>query len=162
MSTLSFNTPLTDAFLVDLRTLLQPADLLMGPEDLERFCHDETEDLRFPPQVVVQPRTTEQVAAVVKICAAHHVPITPMGARTGLSGGALAVYGGVGLSMAKMDAIIAIDEKNLQVTVEPGVINKFCKKPWPQKGCTTRRIPAAAAVVPSAVIWPRMPVGQEL
>jgi glycolate oxidase len=134
MSTLSFNTPLTDAFLVDLRTLLQPADLLMGPEDLERFCHDETEDLRFPPQVVVQPRTTEQVAAVVKICAAHHVPITPMGARTGLSGGALAVYGGVGLSMAKMDAIIAIDEKNLQVTVEPGVITQVLQEAVAAKG----------------------------
>jgi glycolate oxidase len=70
----------------------------------------------------------------VKICAAHHVPITPMGARTGLSGGALAVYGGVGLSMAKMDAIIAIDEKNLQVTVEPGVITQVLQEAVAAKG----------------------------
>jgi glycolate oxidase len=101
---------------------------------LERFGHDETEDLRFPPQVVVQPRTTEQVAAVVKVCAQHNVPITPMGARTGLSGGALAVCGGVGLSMAKMDAITAIDEKNLQVTVEPGVITQVLQEAVIAKG----------------------------
>jgi glycolate oxidase len=107
MSTLSFNTPLTDAFLVDLRTLLQPADLLMGPEDLERFGHDETEDLRFPPQVVVQPRTTEQVAAVVKsLRSSTMCPLRPWARARALAAARWPYAAAWVLSMAKMDAII--------------------------------------------------------
>ncbi|MCB0772422.1 MAG: FAD-binding protein, partial [Flavobacteriales bacterium] len=79
-------------------------------------------------------RTTEEVAAVVKLCAGHHVPITPMGARTGLSGGALAVNGGLGLSLVRMNAIVAIDEQNLQVTVEPGVITQVLQEAVAEKG----------------------------
>ena len=98
------------------------------------YGHDETEDLSHPPEVVVRPRTAAQVAAVVRLCAAHAVPITPIGARTGLSGGALSVHGGVGLSLDRMNAIVDIDERNLQVTVEPGVITQVLQDAVAAKG----------------------------
>lgn len=101
---------------------------------MERYGRDETEDLHFPPQVVVRPRTTAEVAAVVACCARHRVPVTPIGARTGLSGGALSVHGGVGLSMERMNAIVDIDERNLQVTVEPGVITQVLQEAVAAKG----------------------------
>lgn len=101
---------------------------------MERYGRDETEDLHFPPQVVVRPRTTAEVAAVVACCARHRVPVTPIGARTGLSGGALSVHGGVGLSMERMNGIVDIDERNLQVTVEPGVITQVLQEAVAAKG----------------------------
>lgn len=126
--------PLSPAFLQALARLL-PADACSTEgEILQRYGHDETEDLSFPPQVVVRPRSTEQVAQVVKLCAEHTVPITPIGGRTGLSGGALSVRGGVGLALDRMNAILDIDERNLQVTVEPGVITQVLQEAVAAKG----------------------------
>lgn len=93
-------------------------------EKRAHYGHDETEDLSYPPEAVVRPRTAEEVAEVLRVCNEHHVPVTPIGGRTGLSGGALSVHGGVGLALDRMDSILSIDERNLQVTVEPGVINQ--------------------------------------
>jgi glycolate oxidase len=98
------------------------------------YGHDETEDLNHPPEVVVRPRTTEEVARVVALCARHHLPITPIGGRTGLSGGALSVHGGVGLALDRMNTILAIDERNHQVTVEPGVITQVLQETVAEKG----------------------------
>lgn len=98
------------------------------------YGHDETEDLSHPPDVVVRPRTTEEVAAVLRICHALEVPVTPIGGRTGLSGGALSVHGGVGLALDRMDRIVEIDEGNLQVTVEPGVITQVLQEAVAAKG----------------------------
>ncbi|MCL4283063.1 MAG: FAD-binding protein [Flavobacteriales bacterium] len=128
------NRDLPEDFRHRLEAILPGQQVLAGQEDMDRYGHDETEDLRFPPQLVALPRTTEEVAAVVKLCAGHHVPITPMGARTGLSGGALAVNGGLGLSLVRMNAIVAIDEQNLQVTVEPGVITQVLQEAVAEKG----------------------------
>lgn len=115
---------LPEAFLRDLHSVLPANALLFEEEDRQRYGHDETEDLRFPPDVVVRARTTAEVAATISLCAQHRVPVTPIGGRTGLSGGALCVRGGVGLALDRMDRIISIDERNLQVTVEPGVITQ--------------------------------------
>ncbi len=118
------NIPLPTGFLPALLAALPADAILMEQEDRERYGHDETEDLRFPPDVVVRARNTDEVAATVKLCALHGVPVTPIGGRTGLSGGALSVRGGVGLALDRMDRILDIDERNLQVTVEPGVITQ--------------------------------------
>ncbi|HNU55884.1 MAG TPA: FAD-linked oxidase C-terminal domain-containing protein [Flavobacteriales bacterium] len=107
-----------------LRAALTEGDLLDSHEDLERYGRDETEDLLHAPDVVVRPRSTDEVARVVRVCAEHHLPITPIGGRTGLSGGALSVHGGVGLALDRMDRIEHIDEHNLQVMVQPGVITQ--------------------------------------
>lgn len=110
--------------LAELRGVL-PADAIsVDGEQRERYGRDETEDLLFPPDIVVRPRTTEEVSAIVRICARHRFPVTPIGGRTGLSGGALCVNGGVALALDRMDRIVDIDERNLQVTVEPGVITQ--------------------------------------
>jgi glycolate oxidase len=125
---------LPTAFLPALRAVLPVDALLFAEEDRSHYGHDETEDLRFPPDVVVRARSTAEVAAVMKLCAEHDVPVTPIGGRTGLSGGALSVHGGVGLALDRMDRIISIDEKNLQVTVEPGVITQALMDAVAEKG----------------------------
>ncbi|HRH68615.1 MAG TPA: FAD-linked oxidase C-terminal domain-containing protein [Flavobacteriales bacterium] len=117
-----------------LRACLEGGELLTGPDDLADYGHDETEDLVHPPEVVVRPRTTAEVARIVKVCARHCIPITPIGGRTGLSGGALCVHGGVGLALDRMDAIEHIDEHNLQVTVQPGVITQVLMDAVAAKG----------------------------
>ena len=118
----------------ELSRALDRSDMSLEDEVLHAYGHDETEDLVHPPQVVVRPRTTGQVAAVMKACHDHRVPVTPIGARTGLSGGALSVHGGVGLALDRMDRIVDIDERNLQVTVEPGVITQVLQEAVAEKG----------------------------
>ncbi len=88
------------------------------------YGHDETEDLQFNPSVVVKPITPEEISAIMYLANRERIPVTPRGAGTGLSGGALPVYGGILLSTERMNKILEIDERNLQATVEPGVINQ--------------------------------------
>lgn len=88
------------------------------------YGHDETEDLSFPPSIVIKPNSVDDVSAVMKYAHEHAIPVTPIGARTGLSGGALSVHGGIGLSMEKFNRILEIDQQNLQATLEPGVITQ--------------------------------------
>ena len=98
--------------------------VFVDEESLETYAHDETENLHYPPEAVIKPRTAEEISAIMKICNKERIPVTPRGGGTGLSGGALAHLGGVVLSMERMNAIIEIDERNLQVTTEPGVITE--------------------------------------
>ncbi len=93
-------------------------------ENIAKYSHDETEDLSFHPEIILKPNHTEQVADILRYCNEHSIPVTPSGARTGLSGGALPIHGGVALSMEKFNSIVNIDEHNLQVTTEPGVITE--------------------------------------
>ena len=72
--------------------------------------------------VVVMPGTTAEVAAIVKFCAAHRVPIVPRGGGTGYTGGAVPTHGGVVMSLERMNRILEIDEANLIAIVEPNVI----------------------------------------
>lgn len=99
--------------------------VFVDEESLETYAHDETENLHYPPEAVIKPRTAEEISAIMKICNKERIPVTPRGGGTGLSGGALAHLGGVVLSMERMNAIIEIDERNLQVTTEPGVITEI-------------------------------------
>jgi len=101
---------------------------------LTEYGHDETERLVFLPEIVVKPCNTEQVAAIMKICNQYFIPITPRGAGTGLSGGALPHLGGVLLSTEKLNKILLIDERNLQVTTEPGVITEVLQNAVKEKG----------------------------
>src|SRR5690606_39113074 len=98
--------------------------LVSDPAVLADYAHDETEDLHYSPDLIALPETAEEVAALLKICHEHRIPVTPRGAGTGLSGGSLAIYGGLMIAMQRMNKIIAIDERNLQATVEPGVVTE--------------------------------------
>ncbi len=108
-----------------LKNLLRERVLTEVPEI---YCHDYTEDLKYCPEVVVFPENTEEVSKIVRYCYEKNIPITPAGARTGLSGGMLPVYGGILLSIEKMNKIIEIDTENLQMTVQPGVITQIIKE----------------------------------
>lgn len=112
------------AFILQLTEILGAANVFTDSQVLDNYSHDETEDLRYQPEVVVKPADTEQVSAILKLCSSAYVPVTPRGGGTGLSGGALPIYGGVLLSMERFKSIIEIDTENLQATVEPGVITE--------------------------------------
>ncbi len=102
-------------------------------ETRTHYGHDETEDYNFPPAVVVKPGTTEEVSAIMKLANKYKIPVVPIGGRTGLSGGALSIHGGIGLSMERFNKI-EIDEKNLQATVEPAVITQVFREAAFEKG----------------------------
>lgn len=92
------------------------------------YGHDETEDLSYPPNLVVFPISVEEVSAILKYANQHNIAVTPIGARTGLSGGALSLYQGIGMSMEKMNKIIKVDTDNHQVVTEPGVITQVLQE----------------------------------
>ncbi len=97
-------------------------------EHIDRCSADQTEDLFFAPELVLQPQSVQAVSAIMKYCNTHHIPVTPRGAGTGLSGGALAVFGGVVLDMCKFNKILHVDVRNFQVTTEPGVITQVLQE----------------------------------
>src|SRR5262249_54856571 len=108
--------------------------VLVDEESLANYGHDETEHLVYPPEVVLRPRTTEEISKVMTICNHHRIPVTPRGAGTGLSGGALPHLGGALISTDRMNSILKIDERNLQVITEPGVITEVLQMAVKEKG----------------------------
>jgi glycolate oxidase len=110
--------------LAELRAVLGDAAVLTDPDLLRMHERDEA-DLcaSATPLVVVRPRTTEEVSAVVRAAARHGVPVVPQGARTGLAGAANAVAGAVVLSTVAMDRILEIDPVARIAVVQPGVVN---------------------------------------
>jgi glycolate oxidase len=108
--------------------------VFIDQESLNNYAHDETENLHFLPDIVIKPRTAEEISQIMVLCNEHKIPVTPRGAGTGLSGGALPNLGGVLLSMERMNSIIEIDERNLQVTTEPGVITELLQNAVKEKG----------------------------
>jgi glycolate oxidase len=115
------------------KNILGEAFVFTDEESLHHYAHDETENLHFLPDIVLKPRTAEELAEAMKICNEHGIPVTPRGAGTGLSGGALPHLGGVLVSFERMNSI-DIDERNLQVTVEPGVITEVLQNAVKEKG----------------------------
>lgn len=113
-----------DALVADLTAALPAAAVLTDP-DLRRGHQRDEADLcpSGLPAVVVRPRTTAEVAAAIRVAAAHGVPVVPQGARTGLTGGANAIDGALVLSMTGMDQILQIDPANRIAVVQPGVVN---------------------------------------
>ena len=89
-----------------------------------KYSHDETEDLVYYPEVVAKPNSSQQVSALMQLCNNNLIPVTPRGAGTGLSGGALPVMGGLLITMERFNKVLIIDEENLQATVEPGVVTE--------------------------------------
>jgi glycolate oxidase len=108
--------------------------VIIGEAERLPYAKDHTEDLMYTPEVVLKPRTTDEIASIVKLCNQFRIPITPRGAGTGLSGGALPLYGGIVLSMERFNTILEIDERNFQATVEPGVINEVFQEAVREKG----------------------------
>jgi len=95
-------------------------------DKITAYSHDEVPanayDSTYMADVLVFPRSTADVSSVMKIASSYKIPVTPRGAGTGLSGGALPVFGGIVMSFEKMNRILELDETNLTITVEPGVV----------------------------------------
>ncbi len=102
--------------------------------NLTDYSKDHTEDLIFFPEVVVKPGNAAEISKLLSYCNTHLIPVTPRGAGTGLSGGALPVMGGLVIAMERFNKIITIDEQNFQAVVEPGVINEAFQQAVIEKG----------------------------
>jgi len=125
---------ITGDILKEIALIVSEEFVITQHTDLEKYSHDETEDLNYYPEVVVKPRTTEEISALLKLCNQHLIPVTPRGAGTGLAGGALPVLGGLIISMEQFKQILNIDEQNLQAIVEPGVITEVFMNAVAEKG----------------------------
>lgn len=120
--------------LTHIKKIIGDAFVYTDTDSIAKFAHDETEDLKFFPEVIVKPRTAVEISELLKFCNQEKIPVTPRGAGTGLSGGALPVHKGIVLSMERFSEIIEIDERNLQATVESGVITEVFQNAVKEKG----------------------------
>ncbi|MBP7168187.1 MAG: FAD-binding protein, partial [Bacteroidia bacterium] len=130
----STETTISEALIAALESAVGKANLLVADEEKTDYGSDETEDYHFMPGLVVKPGSASEISAVMQLANEYKIPVTPRGAGTGLSGGALPVFGGIVLSTERLNKIIEIDERNLQATVEPGVINQVFRDAVEAKG----------------------------
>jgi glycolate oxidase len=109
--------------LQELAAIVAPRPVLSAPEEMLVYeCDGHTLD-KAPPSAVVFPSTTEQVVAIVKLANTYGLPFVARGAGTGLSGGALALDGGIVIEMCRMNKILEIDYVNQRAVVQPGLVN---------------------------------------
>ena len=114
---------LTKEFLINIRKIagLQISD---NAAILTNHAKDESHHHLLPPDLVVFPKKTSQVVEIVKLCAAHKVPLIPYGSGTSLEGGIGAPLGGVCIDLSQMNRILRVNTSDMDVTVEPGVTRK--------------------------------------
>ena len=124
---------ITPEILSKFNEIIGDSYVFTDQETRNHYGKDETEAFVFPPSVVLKPGNPQEVSEILKIANIHGIPVTAIGARTGLSGGALSVHQGIGLSMERFNKIINIDEKNLQVVVEPAVITQVLREAVAEK-----------------------------
>lgn len=115
--------PITPEILASIQSIVGPKNVITDAEKMQPYSHDEVTDPAYHhmPEAVVLAETAEQIAAVVQLANAHHFPVVPRGAGTGLACGAVPIYGGIVLSLEKMNRILEINENALYAVVEPGV-----------------------------------------
>ncbi|MDA8053862.1 MAG: FAD-binding protein [Deltaproteobacteria bacterium] len=117
----------------EFEELLGRSRVLSEKEELLCYSYDATSK-DFMPDVVVFPLNAGEISKIVKLCLKHDTPIVGRGAGSGFSGGSLPLKGGVVVSFTKMNRILEIDEENMLVTVEPGIINADLKSYLSEKG----------------------------
>jgi glycolate oxidase len=125
---------ITPAIIDQFKAIVGDQYLLNDAENINKYGRDETENLFYAPDIIVKPRSAQEISALLIICNQHLIPVTPRGAGTGLTGGALPNFGGLVISMERFNSILEIDERNLQVTTEPGVITEVLQNEVKEKG----------------------------
>ncbi len=105
-----------------LTEILGPKAVFNSEEMLDKYSRDETIGLSHPPEAVVLPATVIEVKEIFRLANIENIPVTPRGLGTGLSGGAVPLYGGLVLSLERMNRPIEIDRENLMAVTEPGII----------------------------------------
>lgn len=116
---------ISPAIIQELIVILGEKNVLFDqPEKMAAYSHDEVADPIYAhmPEVVVKPATAEEISAVMRLANRELIPVTPRGAGSGLSGGAVPIHGGIVLSVERMNRILEVDKENLVVVVEPGVV----------------------------------------
>ena len=112
----------TEEILRQLEAIVGPDDVLLTEEELSNYAHDESSVKPHNPEVVIRAETTEEVSKILQLANENIIPVTPRGGGTGLTGGSIPLYGGILLSLEKMNRILELDEENLTLTVEPGAL----------------------------------------
>ncbi len=121
------NRPVPVSAMADLIAGMAALRALMGDRMTENrdvcLAHGRGEAFHadMPPDAVIFPHSTQEVQAIVQICAAHSIPIIPFGAGTSLEGNVAAPHGGVALDMTQMDKILVVNADDLDCVVQPGV-----------------------------------------
>lgn len=105
-----------------LRSVAGEANVLYGEEISPDYSHDELGGVSRMPDVLVRVHSTEEISAIMKHAYERTIPVTVRGSGTGLVGSAVAVEGGIMLETTQMNKILELDEDNLTVTVQPGVL----------------------------------------
>ena len=125
MSQMNKYNPVTEEIIKTLKSIVGEKYVIFNDhEALETFSHDEIPDRKYShmPDVVVRPRTTEEISAIMRLANTERIPVTPRGAGSGMSGGAVPIYGGIVLFIDRMNSIIELDKENMMIVVEPGVV----------------------------------------
>jgi len=115
---------MTPHMIEDLVGLLGRSNVMVEREDLIPYSFDATAALRKVPEVVVFPKTTGEVASILKLSQKHRVPVVARGSGTGLSGGSVPVEGSVVVCLVKMDRILEVDARNFTLRAEAGVLTQ--------------------------------------
>ena len=105
-----------------LRQIVGESEVFCGDAINEDYAHDELGGISRMPEVLVRVRSTEEVSAIMKLAYEKNIPVTVRGSGTGLVGAAVPIHGGILLETTRMNKILALDENNLTVTVQPGVL----------------------------------------
>ena len=113
-------TGLSEELLVQFARTVGNGGIIVERNQLQTYECDGLTAVRTVPAAVLLPRSRDEVQAIIRLCAQHKIPFVARGAGTGLSGGALPAAGGIVLSFARMNRILAVDIVNQRVTVEPG------------------------------------------
>lgn len=107
-----------------LTRLVGPKKVVTDRQILDSYARDETSDLSAMPDILVRAESVDEVSLILGFCNKHGIPVIPRGAGTGVTGGAIAVKGGVVLSLEKMNSIIEVDRENMVAVVEPGAVTR--------------------------------------
>lgn len=110
------------ADLAYFRSVCSEDRVIPGAQVGDDYCHDELAGIRKRPEVLIKAGSAEEVSAVMKYANEKNIPVTPRGQGTGLVGGAVPLYGGILLDMSSMNRILELDEVNMTLTLEPGVL----------------------------------------
>jgi glycolate oxidase len=128
-------TDIVHPILDELGAALPQMRLLTAAADAEPYRWDETEYMHpGQPLAVAFPRSTEEVSTLVRLAAARRVPIVPRGAGSGLSGGAIAVQDAITVVMTQMDQVLEVDEEDLLVVTQPGILNAALGRAVAERG----------------------------
>jgi len=116
--------PVTKNIIAELIAIIGRKNVISDKEKIETYSHDETSAKQYShmPEVVVTPKTTKEIAKIVKLANKELIPITPRGAGSGLSGGAIPLFGGIVISTEIMNRVLEIDYNNMMMVLQPGVV----------------------------------------